>query len=112
MEGVAASQSSDVVVIFKGIDADGTGVAGAAQTLGRERSIDMLVVVFVIRVVVVVIVVVVVGLRGRSGHRQARAPRPGWLSMTGPRSMFLSGSQPRSWSLPARAMAPSSLSLS
>jgi len=50
VEGVAASQAADIIVIFNGIDANSTGVTARAQALDRKRGIDMFVILFLLLV--------------------------------------------------------------
>jgi hypothetical protein len=48
MEGVTAGQPTDIIVIFKGINADGTRITRGLQTLRWQCSVDMLVALFAI----------------------------------------------------------------
>lgn len=48
MEGMAASQATDVVVILKSVDANGTCVSRGCQKLGRNSSINVIVVLVVL----------------------------------------------------------------
>jgi hypothetical protein len=47
---VPAGQTSDIVVLLQEVDADGTGVAWVCEKLGRECSMDVLVIVIVLLV--------------------------------------------------------------
>jgi hypothetical protein len=51
VEGVAAAQTANVVVVLEAVDADSTGVSGGAHTLRREGGVDVFVVVLIVVVV-------------------------------------------------------------
>lgn len=51
MEGVAACQAADVVVVLEGVDTDGAGIAGCVEEFRWQGSCDVLIVFFVIFVV-------------------------------------------------------------
>jgi hypothetical protein len=47
MESVATEQSTNVIVIFQGINADSTGIARIWKLLSRHSSLDV-VIVFIV----------------------------------------------------------------
>jgi hypothetical protein len=48
VEGVSAGQATDVVVVLEGVDTDRARVAWCLHALGRQSSIDVIVVVGVV----------------------------------------------------------------
>lgn len=51
MEGVAACQAADVVIVLEGVDADGAGIAGCVEEFRWQGSCNVLVVFLVVFVI-------------------------------------------------------------